>query len=167
MYVYIFMRRWISKNEGRKEKNREVFGGGMLPSDIVCLIAIQGGPVGYVRACRQKDANVPHGVLFCESQQGKPDHEADRVEGYYGRSKSVYCRGFLVACKLIQSLFFFGRGGGFRGKLTITHARGYQDGNDSVIVWLCDVLIGTSDRYKKGFGMGDLPVLQEGQLCSH
>lgn len=31
MYVYIFMRRWISKNEGRKEKNREVFGGECYP----------------------------------------------------------------------------------------------------------------------------------------
>lgn len=36
-----------------KEEMKEKRGmkGKILPGDIVCLITIQGGPVGYVRAC--------------------------------------------------------------------------------------------------------------------
>lgn len=58
MYLYICigaaisLKRWVGGSGGRMEpKKKERCGGKILPSDIVCLITIQGSPVGYHRAC--------------------------------------------------------------------------------------------------------------------
>lgn len=44
----------MERRKKRRKEMRDIFGGKggvILPGDIVCLITIQGGPVGYVRAC--------------------------------------------------------------------------------------------------------------------
>ena len=48
----IDLKGWIGGSGGKMgRKKREICGVKILPSDIICLITIQGSPVGYIRAC--------------------------------------------------------------------------------------------------------------------